>query len=284
MMTRCMESERPWPDALLRPRDRRGRARAYLGDARPVLLQSPEALAAVIKDGTPTLVVKEISMSLLGSVGGVLAIISVIVLPISTGDTAFRSARLLVADTLHIGQGPLAKRLMVAIPLFIAGIALTFVDFAVIWRYFGWANQPMSCVTLWSIAVYLARRERLARLPARRIHDRGLRLALSAMPKSGLALSLNCATHHRRCRRRGRDAALPQQGPRYAGNRQRSTADHPVEHTKSPALARLSVWKEDGIRAGPPCRKIRPEKNHKTAPQKDRKDPQRATRPLRRSA
>ena len=58
---------------------------------------------------------------------------------------------------------------MIAVPLFAAGIALTLVDFAVIWRYFGWANQTMSCVTLWAIAVYLARRERfhwIATLPA----------------------------------------------------------------------------------------------------------------------
>lgn len=95
--------------------------------------------------------------------------LGVVVLPISTGDTAFRSARLLVADTLRIDQGPIGKRLMIAVPLFTAGIALTFVDFAVIWRYFGWANQTMSCVTLWAIAVYLARRERfhwIATLPA----------------------------------------------------------------------------------------------------------------------
>ena len=106
---------------------------------------------------------------LLGPIGGMLAILGVVVLPISTGDTAFRSARLLVADTLRIDQGPIGKRLMIAVPLFTAGIALTFVDFAVIWRYFGWANQTMSCVTLWAIAVYLARRERfhwIATLPA----------------------------------------------------------------------------------------------------------------------
>ena len=83
--------------------------------------------------------------------------------------TVEEAARLLVADTLRIDQGPIGKRLMIAVPLFAAGIALTFVDFAVIWRYFGWANQTMSCVTLWAIAVYLARRERfhwIATLPA----------------------------------------------------------------------------------------------------------------------
>ncbi len=120
--------------------------------------QSPEALAAVIKAGSPTLAVKEISVTLLGPVGGVLALLGVVVLPVSTGDTAFRSARLLVADAFHLPQQTPNSRITVAVPLFLAGIALTFVDFAVIWRYFGWANQTMACVTLWSISVYLARR------------------------------------------------------------------------------------------------------------------------------
>lgn len=169
MMARCMGSERHGRMLFYGPMIAEGVLGLIWVTLGLSFYESPEALAAVIKAGTPTLVVKEISMSLLGSVGGILAIIGVIVLPISTGDTAFRSARLLVADTLHIGQGPTAKRLMVAIPLFVAGIALTLIDFAVIWRYFGWANQTMSCVTLWAVAVYLARRERfhwIASLPA----------------------------------------------------------------------------------------------------------------------
>lgn len=169
MMTRCMESERHGRMLFYGPMIAEGVLGLIWVTLGLSFYDSPEALGAVIKAGTPTLVVKEISMTLLGPVGGILAIIGVVVLPISTGDTAFRSARLLVADTLHIGQGPIGKRLMVAVPLFVAGIALTFMDFAVIWRYFGWANQTMSCVTLWAVAVYLARRERfhwIASLPA----------------------------------------------------------------------------------------------------------------------
>ena len=131
--------------------------------------QSPAELNAVIKAGTATLVVKEISMTLLGPVGGFLAILGVVVLPVSTGDTAFRGARLMVADAFHIDQKNIVKRLMTACPLFAVGIALTFVDFSVIWRYFGWANQTMACITLWAIAVYLARRKKfhwIASLPA----------------------------------------------------------------------------------------------------------------------
>ena len=131
--------------------------------------ESPEALAEVIKNGTPTLVVQQISMTLMGPVGGVLAILGVVVLPVSTGDTAFRCARLLVADTLKISQKSMIRRLTVAMPLFAAGIALTFVKFDIIWRYFGWANQTMACVSLWAVAVYLSRREKfhwIATVPA----------------------------------------------------------------------------------------------------------------------
>jgi len=128
--------------------------------------QSPEALAAA---GPAPVVVKDISVKLLGTFGGILAVLGVVVLPISTGDTAFRSARMLLADIFKLNQGPFANRLMLAAPLFAIGISLTFIDFNVIWRYFGWANQTMACVTLWACAVYLARRGRLhwvASLPA----------------------------------------------------------------------------------------------------------------------
>ena len=131
--------------------------------------ESPGELSAVIKAGTPNLVVAEISSALLGPVGGILAILGVVVLPISTGDTAFRSARLMVAEAFGIDQKDLYKRLLVAVPLFAVSIALTLVDFEVIWRYFGWANQSMATVSLWAVAVYLARRAKLhwiATLPA----------------------------------------------------------------------------------------------------------------------
>ena len=169
LMTRCMESEKHGRMLFYGPMIAEGVLGLIWVTLGLSFYESPQALGEVIKAGTPTLVVQEISMALLGPIGGILAILGVVVLPISTGDTAFRSARLRVADTLRIDQGPIAKRLMIAIPLFIAGIALTCVDFAVIWRYFGWANQTMSCVTLWAIAVYLARRGRfhwIATLPA----------------------------------------------------------------------------------------------------------------------
>ena len=103
-------------------------------------------------------VVYDISVSLLGAFGGALAIVGVVVCPISSGDTAFRSARLTIADWLHIDQTSLRGRLAVTIPLLAAGAVLTQVDFDVVWRYFSWSNQTLAMITLWAAAMYLVRR------------------------------------------------------------------------------------------------------------------------------
>lgn len=99
-----------------------------------------------------------ISHSTLGTVGAILALLGVVVAPISTGDTAFRGARLMIADMFNIDQRPLLKRFAVCIPLFIVGYGITLFDFGVIWRYFAWSNQTLSVFVLWSIYVWLARR------------------------------------------------------------------------------------------------------------------------------
>ena len=96
-------------------------------------------------------------MSLLGTVGGALAIIGVVVCPVSSGDTAFRSARLTIADWFQIDQSNLPKRLAVTLPLLLAGALLTQLNFDVIWRYFSWSNQTLAMITLWAAAMYLLR-------------------------------------------------------------------------------------------------------------------------------
>lgn len=113
--------------------------------------------------------VNTISTTTLGLLGGFLAMLGVVAAPITSGDTAFRSARLIVADIFHIEQRSIPKRLAIAVPLFAAGIVLTFIDFDIIWRYFAWANQTLSIFTLWMIVVYLKQRKRnfwLALFPA----------------------------------------------------------------------------------------------------------------------
>ncbi len=105
--------------------------------------------------GNAAFIVNEISNSLLGKVGGALALLGVVAAPITSGDTAFRSARLIVSDFLHFKQGPIRNRLIISIPLFAAGYLLTRIDFSIIWRYFAWSNQTLAMVVLWTISVYL---------------------------------------------------------------------------------------------------------------------------------
>lgn len=105
--------------------------------------------------GNAAYIVSLISNSLLGRVGGILAILGVVAAPITSGDTAFRSARLIVADFMRMKQGPIINRLIISIPLFAAGFLLTRIDFSIIWRYFAWANQTLATIVLWTITVYL---------------------------------------------------------------------------------------------------------------------------------
>ncbi len=128
-----------------------------------------EKYGEVIKVNNPAIVVNEVSNILLGPVGGFLAVLGVVVLPISTGDTSFRAARLIIADAVGYAQKTPASRLMLAVPMFVIGIVLSFVDFNILWRYFAWVNQSFSVVTLWAIGAYLFHRNKLhwvATIPA----------------------------------------------------------------------------------------------------------------------
>ncbi|TRX53128.1 carbon starvation protein A [Thalassomonas sp. M1454] len=107
--------------------------------------------------GNPANVVYEASTGLLGAVGGFLAILGVIVLPITSGDTAFRSARLILSEFFNLSQKHFSKRLVLALPLFAIGAVLTQVDFGIIWRYFGVANQTTAALMLWTASAYLMR-------------------------------------------------------------------------------------------------------------------------------
>ena len=119
---------------------------------------SPEALAAA---GGPANVVNETARALMGPVGGVLAILGVVALPVTSGDTAFRAARLTIAEMFNFKQSAIPARLAIAIPIFAIGVVLNFVDFNVIWRYFGFANQALAAIMLWASGAYLYRKHRL---------------------------------------------------------------------------------------------------------------------------
>ena len=101
------------------------------------------------------LVVDKVSRSWLGTIGGILAIIGVIAAPITSGDTALRSARLVVADFLHLDQRPVRNRMIIALPLFACVFGMVFVDFNIVWRYFAWTNQTLAVFALWAGTIFL---------------------------------------------------------------------------------------------------------------------------------
>ena len=110
-----------------------------------------ELLAA----GGPAAVVSDVSVMMLGAFGGTLAVLGVIILPITSGDTAFRAARMIIADYFKIGQAKILSRLWIAIPLFVISFVLTKIDFNLLWRYFSWANGVTAMIALWVGAMYL---------------------------------------------------------------------------------------------------------------------------------
>ena len=106
-------------------------------------------------------IVTDVSTNWLGVFGGILAVLGVVAAPITSGDTAFRSARLIIADALHLDQKRKRNRLFIALPLFAAAFVMLHYyvadenGFNILWRYFGWANQSLATIILWTIAVYL---------------------------------------------------------------------------------------------------------------------------------
>lgn len=121
-------------------------------------------------ENNASVIVDAITKNWLGTVGGVLAILGVIAAPITSGDTAFRSARLIVADFMHMEQKSIRRRLYICIPMFLAAIALLLYSmedaagFDMIWRYFAWSNQTLSVFTLWAITVFWSYPEKITGL------------------------------------------------------------------------------------------------------------------------
>lgn len=110
-------------------------------------------------------VVTLVSEGWLGIVGGILAILGVVAAPITSGDTALRSARLIIAEALHFPQKKISARLAISIPLFAATALMLWYNIAdeegfnKIWGYFGWANQTLAVFTLWTVTSFLSRRK-----------------------------------------------------------------------------------------------------------------------------
>lgn len=167
MMARCMKSEK-----LCRPIF----YGAMVTEGIVALIWAAVATYFFAENGTVdadgkafsgAMVATQISKDWLGTVGGVLALLGIVFAPITSGDTALRSARLMVSDFLRIQQKSVVKRLLVSIPLFLVTIAILFWSledangFKIIWRYFAWCNQTLSVFTLWAITVYLVWKKKL---------------------------------------------------------------------------------------------------------------------------
>ena len=112
----------------------------------------------------PTVVTK-VSENWLGLTGGILAILGVVAAPITSGDTAFRSARLIIADFVHLPQKAIGRRLTIAVPLFVASALLLWYNIAdangfnTVWRYFGWSNQALAVFMLWTATAYFVKKK-----------------------------------------------------------------------------------------------------------------------------
>lgn len=121
----------------------------------------PDALNEALSqhNDSASWVVDAVSTGMLGTLGGILALLGVVAAPITSGDTAFRSARLIIADMLRLEQRTIWKRLAICIPLFLVGFWITTVDFDVVWRYFSWTNQSLATVMLWTVTIYLYQRQ-----------------------------------------------------------------------------------------------------------------------------
>ena len=133
---------------------------------------STEGLSNALGEVGQSGAVYNISTGLLGTVGGLLAIVGVVVCPITSGDTAFRSARLIVAEWTGLEQKSIKNRLLIALPLFVIGAILTQLDFNVLWRYFSWSNQTLAMIALWVATAYLIK------------NNKGFKSLATALPAS----------------------------------------------------------------------------------------------------
>ena len=113
------------------------------------------SMSEIISQNGPGGVVSGVAKGYLGEIGGVLAVISVVLLSITSGDTAFRSARLTIGDYLLKNNHSMTKRLIISTLVLSGGIAMSFFDLTTIWTYFGWANQCLATITLWMASFYL---------------------------------------------------------------------------------------------------------------------------------
>lgn len=160
MMARCLKNEKHARPIFYGAMVTEGLVALIWAAAAITFTKGYEGLQQYLGSGSPALLVNDISASWLGPFGGMLAILGVIAAPITSGDTALRSARLIAADFLNIPQKTIIKRVLVSVPIFILCFIIMLIPYEALWRYFAWCNQVLSVFTLWAITVYLARHKK----------------------------------------------------------------------------------------------------------------------------
>lgn len=168
LMARCMQDERNGRKVFYGAMVAEGIIALIWAAAGVAFYNGTGGLSEALKGGQAN-VVYEICFKTMGGVGAVIAMIGVIACPISSADTAYRSARLTLADWFKYDQKPIKNRMILTVPLLAVGAILTQIDVQAVWRYFSWSNQTLAMISLWAAGVYLFRRKRyywIAVLPA----------------------------------------------------------------------------------------------------------------------
>lgn len=158
MMARCMKTEKSGRQLFYGAMIAEGLIALVWAAAGVSCYESSRALLDA--GGGCSAVVYQICQSTMGKFGGALALLGVIACPISSGDTAYRSARLTLADWLKIDQSDWKKRLLLTAPIIAAGVIICQVDYSKAWRYFSWANQTLAMIALWTASTYLVKEKR----------------------------------------------------------------------------------------------------------------------------
>jgi len=170
MMARCIKNERLGRRVFYGAMITEGLVALIWAAAAIHFAGSYQGLADLLgPKSNPAVVVNQICQNWLGTAGAILAVLGVVAAPVTSGDTAFRSSRLIAADVLHFKQDKFWKRLSLSLPLFAIALLLMLVDFNILWRYFAWSNQTIGCVVLWMATVWLCRHGRfywIAFIPA----------------------------------------------------------------------------------------------------------------------
>lgn len=157
MMARCLKNERHARPVFYGAMVTEGVVALIWAAAAIAFTGGYGELQQSLGSSSPAVLVNNISESWLGAAGGILAILGVIAAPITSGDTALRSARLIASDFMKVPQHKLLLRLAVSVPIFLLCFIVMLIPYEALWRYFAWCNQVLAVFTLWAITVWLAR-------------------------------------------------------------------------------------------------------------------------------